>query len=460
MVGRGSLILVLGFATIFGYLNLKILNISNRSIVHVVGYNESNVSRNVANSGANVGLAMLAKNFWRRGVLKNQTFTSGPFDRCSYVITMDSIVPGGPLAPYIRLRSVGYCTTFARMNGNPVILSDTVEVRFDPNTYKSFSSLAWMTIQEGNVFFITGDTLWGQVHTNSNIHVDGSPVFMGKVTCSGQFDPKVSTKKKPTKNKAIFKDNYEEGVPEKLFPNDMSEVIAKATNQLSTRSQELWIELIPGSSADNDGYAIIRTGGFTGTKVDSMALSDFGNDVIYSSENVHVKGVLDGRLSIGSGLDVKIEGNTVYEKPPDPTKPADDPVNQATKDMLGLIANDNVIISKDHHGDIYIHASIFARTQSFEAEKYNTRGVEGRIYLIGSVAQHDRGPVGTFAGSTLNSGFYKSYRYDTRMEEDENNAGDPNNHPPAFPGFNSVGPLRVTNWWESTRVPFDIEKYE
>jgi hypothetical protein len=456
MVGRGSLIMVFGFAFIFGYLNLKILNISSKSVMHVVGYNESALSRNVANAGANLGLAMLAKNFNRRGVLKQQTFTSGSFDRCAVSITMDSIHTN-PIAPYLRLRSVAFCTTFARIGNSPVVLTDTVEVRFDCTTRKSFSSLGWMTVQEGNVFFITGDTLWGKAHTNSNIHVNGSPVFMGKVTCSGGFDPKVSTKKKPSTNSAIFKQGYEEGVPEKPFPNDLSEVIASAGNLVNTRDKELWVELKPGTSLSDDGYAVIRTGSFTGTRVDSIPLSDFGNNVIYSSLNVHVKGTLDGRLSIGSGSDVKIEGNVVYEKPPNPNLPLTDPVN-ATKDMLGLIANNNVQISASYHGDINIHASIFTRTGSFEVENVQGRDVEGRIRLIGSIAQHDRGAVGQFSGNELNKGYHKSYRYDTRMD-DPLHPNDPSSHPPAFPGFVTPGPLRVTNWWESTRLPFDVESY-
>jgi hypothetical protein len=457
MVGRGSLIVVMGFAAIFGYLNLKIMSISGRSVLHVVGYNESTLSRTAANAGANLGLAILAKNFTRRGVLKQQTFTSGPFNRCSIVIRMDSIYTN-PLAPYIRLRSVSYCTTFAKLGNTPVVLSDTVEVRFDCTTEKSFSSLGWMTVQEGNVFFITGDTLWGKVHTNSNIHVDGKPVFMNKVTCSGQFDPKISTRRKPTNNQAIFKEGYEEGVPEKPFPSDLSEVIAAATNADSTKDMELYVEMLPGTSADDNGYAVVRKGSYSGPIVDNISLSGTTNNVIYSNQDVHVKGTLDGRLSVASGQDLKIEDNIRYENPPDPTKPLSDAVNQTT-DMLGLIANDNVQISASYHGDIEIHASIFAKDQSFEVENLTTRGVEGRINLIGSIAQHDRGAVGQFAGSSLNKGYYKSYRYDTRMD-DPTRQNDPMAHPPAFPGFRTPGPLSVTNWWESTREPFDVNMYE
>jgi hypothetical protein len=457
MVGRGSLVMVFGFAAIFAYLNLKVLNISSNSVMHVVGYNQSTLSRTAANAGANLGLAMLAKNFNKRGLLKHQTFTSGPFNRTSIMIRMDSIYTN-PTAPYLRLRSVSYCTTFAKIGASPVVLSDTVEVRFDCTTEKSFSSLGWMTVQEGNVFFITGDTLWGKVHTNSNFHIDGSPVFWGKVTMSGRFDPRYSTRKNPTKNKAICKEGYEEGVPEKDFPNDLSELIASATNIDSTKNKQLWVEMIPGTIADNDGHAVVHTGSFSGPVVDDISLSDAGNSVIWSTENVHVKGMLDGRLSIGSGDNVVIEDNVVYGKPPDPSKDLSDPVN-ATKDMLGLIANNSVQVSEDYHGNISIHASIFARTGGFEVVNVPGRPVEGRINLIGSIAQHDRGVIGQFSGGSINKGYLKSYRYDTRMD-DPLHPHDPSTHPPAFPGWRTPGPLTVTNWWESTRVPFDVDRYQ
>jgi hypothetical protein len=189
-----------------------------------------------------------------------------------------------------------------------------------------------------------------------------------------------------------------------------------------------------------------------------MPLSDAANNVIWSSQNIHVKGTLDGRLSIGSGADVRIESNVVYEKPPNPALPLSDPIND-TKDMLGLIANDDVVISKDFHGDVSINAAIFTRTGSFNAEDHNTRPIEGRIKLIGSIAQHDRGAVGTFAGGTLKTGYLKSYRYDTRMD-DPAHPNDPMSHPPAFPGWVTPGPLSVTNWWESPRVPFNIDEFQ
>jgi hypothetical protein len=461
MGGRASLIMVIGFAVIFGIINLNIAKLTTRSVGGMIGYNESSTARLVASSGANVGMAMFTSKSAIRGTIAQKNFTTGPYAGSGYTVTLTDVNATAHAPAYLRLRSVSRCTTFVKKGGAPLVLADTVEVNMSKTTDKSFSTLGWMTIVEGNVFFISGDTLWGQVHSNGNIHVDGSPVFRGKVTTSGLIDPK--------KNDAKFLwGKPETKVPERPFPDNINEARDAATNTAPSKTTEIWVTLKPGTSSDNDGYAIIRTGSFSGTRVDSMTLSDATDKVIYSTGTVHVKGTLDGRLSIASGSDIKIEGNTVYEHAPNPDVDiANHSVNN-TEDMLGLIADHSVLISDDYNGapsgGININASIFARTGSFEVENVENRGPEGRIRLIGSIAQKTRGVVGKFSGSTVTKGYYKSYRYDNRMwPEGDGYPADINiddKHPPAFPGWNTTGPLAIKSWWESNRKPFIVDEYE
>jgi len=67
------------------------------------------------------------------------------------------------------------------------------------------------------------------------------------------------------------------------------------------------------------------------------------------------------------------------------------------------------------------------------------------LRILGSIVQNRRGPVGTFSGSGIISGFSKRYRYDDRL-------ADPSFRPPFYPGF-YVKTYAITNWWESFRVP-------
>jgi hypothetical protein len=474
MVGRASLIMVIGFAIIFGIINLNITKLTNRSMGNMIGYNESSISRVVASAGAHTGMALFTSRANLRNTIANKDYTTGPFKGCGYTVTLLNKPGSAGFPPYLQLMSISRCTTFVKEKKAgvlvPYILHDTVIVRMDTTTTRSFSSLAWMTIVEGNVFFIDGDTLWGQVHSNGNIHIDSDnkghhPCFMGRVTTSGKVDP--------TKNYADFRvgGKAEENVPERPFPPNINDAINNSTNATSpynTKANEIWVELKPGTSADNDGYALIRTGSFSGTLRDSMRLSDATNKVIYSTSTVHIKGTLDGRLSVASGTNVKIEGNTVYEHQPDPTTQIAGSTVNSTKDMLGLISEVDVQISDDFHGNININAAIFARTGSFEAESYNTRAAEGRINLIGSIAQATRGAVGTFNSGThtIKTGYLKNYRYDNRMwPQGDGFAGDadpdviPSQMPPSFPGWTTTGPLAIRSWWESNRQAFIVDDF-
>jgi len=488
--------MVIGFAIIFGIINLNLARLSNTSVSSMVGYNESSTSRTVANAGANVGMAMLADNFFRpHGVLLDQNFATGPFAKSGFTISWDSIATD-PLKPYLMLKSISRCTTFTKQGGQFYVIRDTVEVRFDCTRSKSFSTLGWMSNNEGNVFFIEGDSLWGNIHSNSNIHINGKAVFMGKVTTSGGFDPKISTKKKPTDNKAIFNGGWEEGVQERPFPNDLSDVIAIARNttystlepsHTNSRATNIWVELDPGTLAEQNGKAMIYTvapcttvvnwvdkWGHShsdtyiepgrGVKIDEMPLDSTTNQSIYTTENVYVSGTLDGRFSIAAGKDVIITNDIRYEREPNPKLPLYDPVNQTTTDMLGLIARNNVRIADNlanNANDLFLDAAVFALTGSFEADNYNGRDVEGKIRLIGSIAQNERGAIGNFSGDELNNGYLKAYRYDTRLDNpDKEKANPQSTQPPGFPGFSSPGPLKVISWWESTREPFDFQKFE
>lgn len=452
MGGKASIIMVVSFMVIFGYINFHLADLTKHAAENMVGYNEIALSRNMASAGANIGLAMLTyKSFPHNNrVISQNTYTKGPFKGCSYNVRIDSFNTG--TAQYLRMLCVSQCTTSFYKNiarTDQVIIQDTVEVRFDYQHDVSFSSYGWLSDQEGNVFFITGDTLWGKIHSNDNIHIQGSPVFWNNVTTSGQFDPR--------RNSGKFYGNKQTGVQEIPFPTDLDMLSPSATNETSTKSSEIYVEIKPGASGDNDGYAIISTGGFIGgtgvTQKDSMALSDFGNTVIFSTQNIHVKGKLDGRLTIGSNQNIILDGGVLYERPPGASGTKWDDAVNTTKDMLGLVALNNVVIPNTYpDADISIDAAIYAGN-SFQSDNYNKDlGYPAkRINLRGSICQKERGAV----GQTNGNGYKKSYHFDPRFA----NEIDPAYHPPFFPSYPGASTLHVQNWWESPRVPLNASDY-
>jgi hypothetical protein len=56
--------------------------------------------------------------------------------------------------------------------------------------------------------------------------------------------------------------------------------------------------------------------------------------------------------------------------------------------------------------------------------------------MLGGIQQYQRGPVGTFSGSSIVSGFRKNYRYDERLMIDS---------PPLYP---TTGSYEVLSWYE------------
>ena len=124
-----------------------------------------------------------------------------------------------------------------------------------------------------------------------------------------------------------------------------------------------------------------------------------------------------------------------------------DPRNGTSADMLGLGANNDVIVADNITGatNRTIQGSIFARTGSFTAGNYSSRPINGELRVLGSIVQNSRGAVGTFNGSaSLQSGFYKRYKYDDRLS-------DPNVRPPSYPGFIRKT-YAISQWWESYHV--------
>ncbi len=421
MGGKAAMILVFSLSFILGYIGLNLNRYATDAVGNMASYYDASASHNLALAGANVGLSKFYEDTTWYGTI-NQTFNS-PSMRGSFSARMVDLGSNKAM-----LRSVSTYTTWYAHD-----LHDTVEVYFNKTRLNSFSMYAWMTDFEGNVFWITGDTVWGRVHSNGNLHVNGKPVFMEKATTSKQFDPKpgVGT------NKAIFKKGYETGVASITFPSDLSDITTASTSGGRKYTSPIWVTLAPGTSASGDGVVYIRSTQF-GAVVDSISLSDPSfNGVLLSTARVNVQGTLDGRLTIASLTDVYVQNDIVYEQ---------NPLAGSSDDLLGLVADQNVVVANNaaNNSNCVVQAAIFTRDASFSAENYSSRGLSGTLQVLGSIVQKERGAVGQFSGSTLTSGFYKRYRYDARLE-------DPAYRPPYFPGF-YVKTYAITNWWESYRI--------
>jgi hypothetical protein len=442
MGGKAALIFVLGFSFLMGYTVLNLNTAGTRAVSNMSAYNAMTASHNLALAGANVGLTKFYRDTtWGSSGTESvtQTIDAGP-------LTGQFTASAFKVAQGKMMRSV------SRYSVNGSTYRDTVEVILSTSMSNSFSLYAWMTNLENGVFWITGDSVWGRVHSNDNLTVSGSPVFLAKVTTSKGFIPPLGKSQKiggtTYTNKAIFINppQPETGVARIDYPTDLTGIATAAVAGGRKYTGNIWVTLDgKNPSVNGDGKAYIRATK-TGPIIDSILLSDPGfNGVIQGTGTVNVQGTLDGKLTIASystpaatNNDLYIQGDIRYEK---------NPMNSPSDDLLGLVANNDVIVADNVPAGAsrYIDGSIFSRTGSFTAENYDTRPLQGTLNVLGSIVQNVRGAVGTFSGgSTLQHGFLKRYRYDDRL-------ADLAFRPPSYPGF-----LRKTyailNWWESYRI--------
>ena len=410
MVGRGTLIVILGFSLIFALASRYWERTSTEAVDNFVQYYNETVAHNIAVSAANVAADTIFRDPGSPAVSMSGDFSGG-----SYSISTSA---------YDKF---GLSDTMITAVGNYGNLHDTVQVMLSPY---SFTKYAFFSVIESGIYWITGDTMWGPYHTESKLFISGSPVFYGKVTTRLGTNPKLPSRSAHP----YFYGGYQSGVSINL-PNSLS--------TLQTASQGGKVFSNPGSGP-YDVYLTFNSDGTVTYKDNTMSqdstvpLSTLApNGVIYISKgNAHVQGVVSGRATVvadgSSGLgfgNVYIDGNITY---------AHDPATGPSNDMLGLVANNNVTISETSPPmqNVHIDAGIFARTGAFGYQGYNdvNAGPLGSIYLYGSITNYQRGDVGQFNSSSdqLESGYHKHYRYDNRFDTEA---------PPFFPtatGFQIV----------------------
>ncbi|MBZ0263940.1 hypothetical protein K8I28_04660 [bacterium] len=417
MFGKGAIIFVMGISMVFSVYQSNL----DRSVIEATGNFNTNYMTMLAHESA-----MSAMNYAINDVWDDET------DSVSYQIIQD------PCTTQVDIRPKGLDTVEVKAHsrlyifdeeeyqasGNQLMIHDSIYAYFTYNT--SLSKYFWFTNSDNGVYWITGDTVWGPMHCNYVVETNGSPVFYGKVTARRGISPNPMS----WRSHAKFYGGWEIGI-NTAVPTDMSHLLTAATvsnngaamNTMCMYDEPLSLEFL------SDGSAIRTVDGVTDTvMIDSIATAG----VIHCTEDVHVKGTLNGALSIYSADDIWIDDNIEY---------VNDPVtNPSVDDILGLIANDDIIVTDNaaNNSDLTIHASMLAVNGSFGAENHDSRPVSGILRVVGSIAQDRRGPVGTFSwwSGMINHGFSKRYYYDPRFAS------------LSSPYFPYVRALHLVSWWE------------
>lgn len=196
---------------------------------------------------------------------------------------------------------------------------------------------------------------------------------------------------------------------------------------------------------------------------------------LYRGFNTNAKGVI--AFTGNAGVSGTVRGRvTLYDHSGsfvllDDLRYADDPALGVCADILGLLADDNVVVadnsintpqdintssgtlykSLDDTQDMYVQAVIMALNTSFTVENYTTGptsalscqgSTDGRgcLYVTGGIIQQDRGPVGLSSGQ----GYVKRYAYDRCAAL----------HPPPY--FPTTGRFTDNRYFELDPVGFNV----
>lgn len=284
----------------------------------------------------------------------------------------------------------------------------------------SFSKYSYMTQSElsssgGTIWFMGADNIYGPIHTNGQFAMSGTPSFYGLITSPNMWKAHSTN---PTSPNFYGGENF--NAPTKSEPTtyEIDKLKTAANNGGLRFSSQIYVQFLTASDV---GYA--RIWEWNGSAWGSPTDYDLSaiNGIISTSGRIDVYGEVKGAVTLHSEDEIEIDGDITYV-----TSPLAD---SSSTDMLGLVSEGDVRIDKDAHSfsgtqDLTVHASIMALNKSFYVENYSSGSGRGTLNLLGGLIQENRGPVGTFSGSSIVSGYSKNYQYDNRLKA---------SIPPSFP---------------------------
>lgn len=404
-MGRGLLILVSGMFIVVGIVQSGINNRNSVLPQRAMNYQEELHATNALNSAMDYSLREIVRNQnWTDGLSDND-FLGASVNVTVYDQSSADIPPNNiPVWDQYTLLVHGVAEFEGQLAQSELFL------RKD-----SFSKYSYFTDYEpSNIYFIWSDELSGPVHSNGRFNIAGDPTFYGMVTSPEMWHGYAYMENEPNffGGEDFSADRRD---PPTLFSLDILKNDASGNGLLFDNEVRLEFR--------DDGKLNVKekTGNnWNGASEYTVDLSTY-NGVISSSENISLHGSVSGQYTVHSEKNIKITGDIRYHK--DPAEFSD------SSDLLGIVSEKEVMIDKNAHkhegnSNLTIQASIMALDKSFSAEDYNTGGGRGELNLLGGIIQQQRGPMGTFSGGSIRSGFNKQYEYDERLM---------NMNPPSFP---------------------------
>lgn len=379
-------------------------------------------ARNIANSGATVALNALTLDVEATEGANNRSLYGGEF---SYYYQRQEQDPTlGPTE--IRV------TCISEFHNS----SDTVVVLL---TRPSFSRYAYFTNYEGNIWFNTGDTLRGPVHTNTYFQMAGSPVFFDKVTSHQLYRDDQPYRIYPYGyTNPQFLGGTEWGVPYLSMPTNMPQDLVDAAKDsgLYLPNRYVWMKFQSNGTAlicGRDYYSTPNDWEYSSYDISSTNGVIF-NEYSGATPYLFVEGTAQGNYTVASDGRIVITDDITL---------ANDPrSNPNSTDMVGLAASKDIIVYNNQWDtDRTILATCMtmnqyqSNTSNFYVYDYDDARY-GTLHLYGGLIQRARGAVGLVGDEYSRRGYLKDYRWDPRLKHMT---------PPHFP---MLFVLKKIAWWD------------
>ena len=420
MVGRGTLLVILGYTILFGVTGKYWTQVGTNSVDNFLEYYNETTAHSIAVSAANLGGSQVFVNQpSNKGFQLSGSLSGGVFN-----VEVDSV------NQYQLLLTATGTYPPSGVTGS---VTDTVRVQFGPSL---FSTFGLYTGTMNNLSWYSGDTIWGSFHSEGTFHVEGTPVFYGRVTSlngiSGGGAP-------------IIYGSFQSGISIPMPASGVSNIQAVAatggkiiSNPSSPAPFDVWITL--NSNATVTYHTSLNTADTT------IPLASFAPNgtIVVNNGNLHVHGTENGQVTVaaaGSSSygfgNVYVNGNVMCNSDPR--------TNSNSSDLIGIVAQSTVWVESDNAylgtspanppANPVIEAAIYAQNGTFQCYyQTNTSYTNlGSVHIYGSITNSYLGvtsnPTGTY-------GYKADYRFDPRFS----NVG-----PPSFP---STGTYVILSWYE------------
>lgn len=446
-MGKSMLIYVVGMSAMIGYAMLNLNNTGLNSMDNYSLYFSRCMSHNIALAGANIGTRLCLSDTAYNTNLLNQSFAGG---------TYDILITKSGDTTKVKSRSYVPMYYYNNRKSQPTWetkMTDSIEailkrVYFSKYGYFSnretngYMSPTGNTTSGGNMWKVTGDSMYGPTHTNGQWNFSGTPYFADKVTATNS--PNLSNFMGAPN--PIYNGGYQWGITVNRPPARLNETEAAASSggklftSAATGNQDV------GLTFSSNGNVRVKIPWNTGATRDTTyatitALAP--NKVIaVKGIDVRVSGTYQGQATVlarttGSTGSLKgniwVQGNLVAATDPS--------TNMNSTDIMGLVAERMAYvattgIARNASSQTIIQAAIYTHNGVFAVENYTSCGVAGRLNLYGGATMNASTSTNTSSGGVITNGMLKSFRHDPRFLSQA---------PPSFPFADKY---ELISWWE------------